>query len=175
MRWLPYLLFCLVLLPIAAEGQGDIIKTIAGPNRGQFRIVVSVIPNTDENTWKMQSFILDIDQVRKGQQPGSYFLDLTTTRRNLTTDEKKQKILDLRWSGSGDVLVQCQDGSWQKSAGAEIDKIMATAKAVAQIAPVETPQAIEIQLPKDVIQKITDVLNGLETSKLPCIQDGGPN
>jgi hypothetical protein len=175
MRWLPSLFFCLVLFPIAAEAQGDIIKTVAGPNRGQFRILISLIPNTDENTWKMQSFILDINPIKKGQQPSSYFLDLTTTRRNLTTDEKKQKILDLRWGRSGDVEAQCQDGSWQKSNGPEIDKILDAARAVAQIAPVETSQAIEIQLPKDVTQKITDVLNGLETSKLPCVQDGGPN
>ena len=175
MRWLQSFIFCLILLPIAAEAQGDVVKTVAGPNRGQFQIAVSLIPNTDVNTWKMQSFILNFGQVKKGQQPSSYFLDLTTTRRNLNTDEKKQKILDLRWSNAGDVAAQCQDGSWVKSSGPEIDKILETVTAIVQIAPVEIERPIEVQLPKDIMQKITDILNGLETSKLPCIQDGGPN
>jgi hypothetical protein len=172
---MPTLIFCLILLPIAAQSQGGVIKTIAGPNKGHFQIVVSLIPDTDQNTWKMQSFILDIDPIKKGQQPNSYFLDLTTTTRNLNTDEKKQRILDLRWARSGDVETQCQDGSWVKSAGPEIDKILETVKTVVQTAPVEVTQPIEFQLPKDVMQKITDVLNGLEISKLPCVRDGGPN
>jgi len=175
MRLLLSLMLCLILLPIAAEAQGGVIKTVAGPNKGQFQILVSLIPDTDENTWKMQSFILNIDPIKKGQQPNAYLLDLTTTRRNLTTDEKKQKILDLRWGKSGDVVAQCQDGSWQKSTGPEIDRILETVKAVMQIAPVEVTQPIELQLPKDIAQKITDILNGLETSKLPCILDGGAN
>lgn len=175
MRWLAILVFCIFILPVAAEAQGGVVKTIAGPNKGRFQVLVSALPETDADTWKMQSFTIDIEPIRKGQQPGVYFLDLTTTRRNLNTDEKKQKILDLRWAKADNVESQCQDGSWVKSAGPEVDKIVEIVKTVLQIAPVEAPQPVEIQLPKDVIQKITEILNGLETSKIPCVRDGSPN
>jgi len=173
MRLLAIFVFGFLILPVAIRAQGGVVKAIAGPNKGQFQIVVSLLPETDVNTWKMQSFILTIDPIRKGQQPGSYFLDLATTRRNLDTDEKKQKFLDLRWTKPGDVEGQCADGSWQKSSGPEIDRILETANSVVQLSPVEVTQPIEVTLPKDVVLKITNILNGLETSKLPCVRDGG--
>ena len=174
MRSFAILIFCILILPVAAAAQG-VIKTVAGPMQDRFQIFVTLIPETDADTWKTQSFTLDIDPIKKGQQPNSYLVDLTSNKRNLNTDEKKQKILDLHWAKTGDVQAQCQDGSWVKSSGPEIDKIVETVKALLQIAPVETQRPIEIVLPKDITQKITEILNGLETSKLPCVRDGDPN
>ena len=120
----------------------------------------------------MQSVILDTEQVKQGKQPSWFMVDLTTTTRNLDTDDKKQKFLLLRWTPNAGIEAQCTQG-WVKSSGAEIDKIMEASRALYQLAPVQAQQPAQLQLPKDVEQKLSSVLNSLETSKMQCIQDGG--
>ena len=153
---------------LSANAQG-VAQVVAGPNGNQFRIVATFVPQTPDDTWKMQSFILDSPPVKQGQQPAWIMLDLTTTSRNLDTDAKKQRFLLLRWTPNG-VEAQCSQG-WIKSTGVDVDKIMEATRALYQLAPVETPQPTHLQIPKYIEQKIAGVLNNLETSKMQCIQD----
>src|SRR4051794_30005324 len=99
MRWLPTILLCL-LFSFSVHSQEVITKTLAGPNDDQFRIAIAFMSQGDDNSYKLQSFILDINRVKKNEQPTSFYLDLTTTVRNLTTGAKKQKILVERWKTS---------------------------------------------------------------------------
>jgi hypothetical protein len=131
-------------------------------------------PQTPEDTYKLQSFILSAENVRTGQQPSWFALDLTTTTRNLDTDQKKQKFLSLRWGQTGEVAAQCTQG-WVKSTGTEVDKIVAAARSLYQTVPVNTKQPFQLQLPKDVEQKISAILDSLETSKIQCVLDGPPD
>ena len=147
-----------------------VTQVIAGPNGAQFRVVATVIPQSPEDMWKLQSFILDTPLVKQGQQPAWFMVDLTTTSRNLDTDAKKQRVLLLRWTPTAGIEAQCTQG-WEKSTGTDIDKIMESTRSLYQLAPVQTLQPVQLQLPKDVEQKLLTVLNSLETSKLPCIQE----
>ena len=166
------LLSAFVFLSALLVHAQDVTQVIAGPNGGQFRVVATFIPQTPEDTWKMQSIILDTPTVKQGQQPSWFMVDLTTTTRNLDTDVKKQKFLLIRWTPSAGIEAQCTQG-WVKSSGGDIDKIMDAVRSLYQLAPVETRQPVQLQLTKDVEQKLTSVLNSLETSKTPCVQDGG--
>jgi hypothetical protein len=161
----------LFLSAMSVRAQG-VSQVVAGPNGSQFRVVATLLPQTPEDTWKMQSLVLDTEQVKRGTQPSWFVLTLTTTSRNLDTDEKKQKFLLVRWTPNGGIESQCTQG-WTKSTGPEIDKIMEASRALYQLVPAGAQQTAQLQLPKDIEQKITAVLNNLETSKMPCIQDGG--
>ena len=163
------LAFILFVSAIFASAQG-VTQVVAGPNGGQFRVVATFIPQTPEDTWKMQSFILDTPLVKQGEQPSWFMIELTTTSRNLDTDAKKQKFFALRWTPNAGIEAQCTQG-WVKSSGAEIDKIMEASRALYQLVPVQTQQPVQLQLPKDTDQKLSAVLNNLETSKMQCIQD----
>jgi hypothetical protein len=175
MRWLPTILLCL-LFSFSVHSQEVMTKTLAGPNDDQFRIAIAFMSQGDDNSYKLQSFILDINRVKKNEQPTSFYLDLTTTVRNLTTGAKKQKILVQRWKTAGDVEVKCEASKWIKqSSDPEFDRISETVRAVVQIAPLDAKETKEFDLPKDLAAKITDLLNGLPNSKLQCVRDGGPN
>jgi len=173
MRWLPIVILS-VCFAFPVYSQEVMTKTMAGPSGDQFRILVTFMSAGNEGSYKLQSFILDINRVKKNEQPTSFYLDLTTTDRNLATGAKKQKILVQCWKTSGDVEVKCESGNWIKqSSGPDFDKISETVKAVIQIAPLDAKDPKEFELPKDVAAKITDLLNSLPTSKLQCVRDGG--
>jgi hypothetical protein len=163
----------LFLSAFSAHAQG-LTQAVAGPSGDQFQIIVTMAPQTPEDTYKLQSFILTTENVRAGQQPSWFALDLTSTTRNLDTDAKKQKFLSLRWSQTGEVAAQCTQG-WIKSTGSEVDKITAVARSLYQIVPVDTKQPFQMQLPKDIEQKISAILGSLETSKMQCVLDGPPD
>lgn len=165
------LAFILFVSAISVSAQG-VTQVVAGPNGGQFRVVATFIPATPEDTWKMQSFILDTPRVKQGEQPAWFFLDLTTTTRNLDTDQKTQKFLQLRWGQAGDAEAQCVQG-WTKVTGTEVDRIVTAARSLYQASPAGALQTVQMQMPKDLEQTISSVLNNLETSKMQCIQDGG--
>jgi hypothetical protein len=163
----------LFLSAFSAHAQG-LTQAVAGPSGDQFRIIVTMAPQTPEDTYKLQSFIVTTENVRAGQQPSWFALDLTSTTRNLDTDQKKQKFLSLRWGQAGDVAAQCTQG-WIKSTGSDVDKITAVARSLYQVVPVDTKQPFQLQLPKDIEQKISAILDSLETSKIPCVLDGPPD
>ena len=149
---------------------------MAGPaGEDQYRILVAFMGALNDS-YRLQSFILDINRVKKNEEPSSFYLDLTTTDRNLATGEKKQKILVQRWKSPSDIEVKCEGGRWTKqSPGPEINEIIETVRSVIRIAPLDAKDAKEFDLPKAVAQKITDLLNGLRTSKLQCVREGSPD
>lgn len=173
MRLIFGLMVCLCIFSGTALCQEQMTKMMAGPSGDTFRVLVSFIAITDD-TYNMQSMIIDVDPVKNNTQtPTSYYADLTATVRSMETGEKKQRILVLRWGRSGEVEVKCEGGKWaRQTTGPELDKIVETIKAVIQNAPLDTKKAIEFTLPKAVGQNVIAVLNGLETSKLICVRAG---
>jgi hypothetical protein len=148
-------------------------KTMAGPSGDNYRILIAFMGPVGEDSYRLQSFILDLDYFKKKDEPNFYHLDLTTTDRNLSTGDKKQKILVQRWERSGNVEVKCESNRWAKqSSSPELDTILETVKAVLKIAPADARQPTEFALPPDVSQKVTGVLNSLSTSKLQCVRGG---
>jgi hypothetical protein len=171
MRFILMLIVCLCLVP-AAFGQERITKTTAGPNGETFRIAVAFIEPT-EDSYKLQSLFVDVNPVKKNEQPTSFYVDLTTTVRSLATGEKKQKILVIRWEKSGDVMVKCEAGKWAKqTTGPELDNIIETVKLVVQNAPLKAQEPTDFKLPPDVEKRLTAILDGLGTSTLTCVRDG---
>ena len=173
MRIISKLILCLCILPVSVLCQEQIVKNMAGPNGDQFRTLVSFVYVSDDS-YKMQSVIIDTDRVKnKKETPSIFLVDLTTTVRSLATGQKKQKILVLRWERSGDVEVKCEDGKWAKQTpGSELDNILKMVTELLQKAPLDAKDPVEFSLPKDLEQKITSILNGLETSTLKCVREG---
>ena len=171
MRLIMKLLLCLCLLPAGAFCQERITNVMVGPKDDQTRIVAAFVEPTEE-TFKMQSMIIDISPIKNNKdQPASVFVDLTSTIRNLSTGEKKQKILQLRWQKTGEVEVKC-DGKWKKqTAGAATTKIIEAASALFQIMPLNTKNPTKLDLPENVEQKILSVLDSLTTETFPCLRN----
>lgn len=167
------LLLSLFILSGTALCQERIAKLVAGPNDAQFRVVVAYMAPT-ETQFNMQSLIIDVNPVKnKKDLPTSYYVDITTTTRNLETGEKKQRILVIRWEKAGDVEVKCEGGRWTKeNTGAELDSIVEVVKAVVQSSPLDAKKMTEFTLTKTVENKVTDLLNNLEKSKLQCVRTG---
>ena len=171
MRFTLKLLACLCFFPITALCQEKITKMVAGPRGDQFRIIVAFTAVTDDSM-NTQTLIVDVNQVRKkNEQPTSFYVDLTSTLRSLTTGAKHQKILVIRWEKSGDVEVKCEGGKWAKETpGAELDNIVEIVKAVVQNAPLDTKgDPVEFTIPKNLEQKVISILNSLDTSTLKCV------
>ncbi|MEP6848811.1 MAG: hypothetical protein ABI999_08130 [Acidobacteriota bacterium] len=62
-----------------------------------------------------------------------WMLGETSTMRSLTTGDKRQKILVIRWEKSSDVEVKCDGGKFVKeTTGPELDTIVEMVKAVVQ-------------------------------------------
>ena len=163
----------LVCLFASFSNAQNVTQALAGPAGDQFRILVTSMPQTGEDVMKIQSFNVLIDSFKQGEQPSYYLVEIVSNIRNLDTDEKKQKTLLLRWGREGEVEAQCAQ-DWVKSSGAEIDKIVDASKALVQLAPVAAGQAVQLELPKELGQKLSAIMNGLENSKLQCIQASGP-
>ena len=132
MRLLIKLLVCLCLLPASTFSQERIRKMMVGPNNDRIRIVVAFIEPSQE-AYSMQSMIIDVDSVKNGkEQPSPFQVDLTSTVRSLSTGEKRQKILLLRWKKTGEIELKC-DGKWiKRDVGSMMDKIVEATKAVIQ-------------------------------------------
>ncbi len=126
-----------------------------------------------DDGYKMQSVIIDTSKVKKKELPEKYQVDLTSTIRSLTTGQKKQKILVLRWGKSGEVEVKCEAGKWTKQdTGPELDTVLKMVTDVLQAAPLDAKEAVDFSIPKDLDQRVISILNGLETSTLKCVRDG---
>src|SRR5829696_1271360 len=136
MRLIVKLLMCLCLLPASVLCQERIRQVMVGPSNDQTRIVVAFIEPSAE-TYTMQSMIINLDAVKnKKEQPSAFFVDLTSTVRNLSSGAKKQKILLLQWKKSGAIELKC-DGKWvkQDKVEAAIEKIVEATKSVIQSVP----------------------------------------
>ncbi len=171
MRLIVKLLFCLCLFPASLFCQERITTVKIGPNDDQTRIVAAFIEPA-EGAYKMQSMIIDITPVKnKKDQPVSVLIDLTSTVRNLSTGAKQQKILQLRWQKNKEIEFKCE-GKWKKqTADAPIDKIVEAANALFQIMPPNPKQPVDLDLPKDVEQKISAVLDSLTTENFACLRN----
>lgn len=173
MRSLSKIIVFLCFLSVTAFGQEKMTKTMAGPNGDQFRSLIAFIYSTDD-TFKMQSLILDTNKVKnKKELPSSFYVDLTSTVRSLASGEKKQKILVMKWEKPNSVEVKCEGGKWAKQeAGPELDKIIEVVMDVIRTVPLDAKEPIEFALPKDLEQKVILTLDGLQSSKLSCVRNG---
>lgn len=171
MRLIMKLLLCLCLLPASVFCQERITSVMVGPKEDQTRIVAAFVEPTEE-ALKTQSMIIDMTPIKNNKnQPASVFVDLTSTVRNLSTGEKKQKILQLRWQTIGEVEFKC-DGKWkEQTADAATNKIVEAATALFRIIPLNTKKTTELDLPKDVEQKIISVLDSLTTETFSCLRN----
>jgi hypothetical protein len=170
MRSILLIVLFLILAPASTFGQERITKIMGGRSGDQFRVLVTFI-DPGEEVFKTQSLIIDVNPVKKSEQPTSFYVDLTTTTRSMETGAKKQKILVMRWGRSGDIEVKCEGGKWGKQAAVpETDRIVDTVKAVIQNSPLDAVEAREFNLSTEIQQKVSSVLSSLETSNLTCVR-----
>ena len=170
MRLLIKLLVCLCLLPASTFSQERIRKMMVGPNNDQIRIVVAFIEPSQE-AYSMQSMIIDVDSVKnRKEQPSSFQVDLTSTVRSLSTGEKRQKILLLRWKKTGEIELKC-DGKWTKrDVGSTMDKIVEATNAVIQSVPLDAKSPTAFTLSQELEQKVSAILNSLNTEDFQCLR-----
>src|SRR5687768_11615292 len=130
MRLIAILLLCLCFVPVSIFSQERISTVSVGPYNDQFRIVIAFVEPSAES-YKMQSMIIDMDPIKNSQeQPASVFVDLTSTVRTLSSGEKKQRILQLRWKKKGGLELKCE-GKWvKKESGSATDTIIEAVKSV---------------------------------------------
>ena len=170
MRLLTKLSVFLCILPLSVLSQERITKVMSGNYNNGIRIVAAFIEPSGK-TFKTQSMIIDLDSIKSNsEQPDSVSVDLTSTVRNLTTGEKKQKILQLRWKKSGEIEFRC-DGKWvKKDSDTGTEKIIEAVKAIIRVIPLKSKDTTELTLKSDVEQKIIAVLNSLDTEKFTCLR-----
>lgn len=171
MRLVLKLFLCLCVLPAGVFCQEKIKQIRVGPYGDQVRIVVAFVEPSEE-TFKMQSLIIDVEPVKnKNQQPSSYLVDLTSTVRTLSTGAKNQKILVLRWNKAGEIETKC-DGKWTKqNNAADFKQVIEVVKSVVQSVPLDAKSPTEATLPPEVEQKVTSILAALDTQNFPCLRN----
>ena len=171
MRLIIKLFICLCLAPATTAAQDQIRKFMVGPYGDQTRIIYAVTDILPDG-YKLQSMIIDMTRVKNSnEEPSSVLVDLTSTVRSLSTGEKKQKILILRWKKTGELELKC-DGNWTKQDKvAAIDTILETAKTVIQSVPLNTKTPTEVSVTPELEQKISLVFDSLNTKAMPCLRD----
>lgn len=172
MRLIMKLFLCIICLgSMSAFAQDRINKVMVGPNNDQFRVVVAIIEPTSES-YRMQSMIIDLNPVKNTkEEPSSFQVDLTSTVRSLSTGEKKQRILILRWKKTREIELKC-DGKWAKqNAGATIDNIVEATKLVIRSVPLDSKKTTEVSLPEEVEKKISSLFNAFNTESIPCLRN----
>jgi hypothetical protein len=171
MRLIIKLLLLLCLMPVGALSQERVRSVMVGPRGDQTRIVIALIEPNDKG-YKMQSMIIDIAPIKnRNEMPTSAQVDLTSTDRFLSTGQKDQKILLLRWKKAGEIELKCE-GKWEKQdKNAAIDKIMETIKAVIGAVPLDTKKTTEVTLPTEIEEQVTSLLNALHTEEFPCVRN----
>jgi hypothetical protein len=171
MRLMMKIFLCLCLAPLGVVCQERITKVMVGPQDDQFKIVAAFIEPA-ETTYKMQSMIIEMSPIKDNkEQPKSVLIDLTSTVRTLSTGEKQQKILQLRWQKPGEIEFRC-DGKWKKqTSNAATDKIVEAAKALFEVIPVKAKQPTEITLTPAVEQQILAIFDTLNAEDFPCLRE----
>jgi hypothetical protein len=144
---------------------------MVGPHDNQIRVVIAFADTLQEG-YKLQTMIIDLTPIKSSkEQPSSVEVDLTSTVRSLSTGEKKQKILLLRWKKTGEIELRC-DGQWVKQdAGTAIDKFVEATKAVIQSIPLNTKTPTDVTLSQELEQKISSTFNALDTENIPCLRE----
>jgi hypothetical protein len=144
---------------------------MVGPNNGQVRVVIAIIEPTEES-YRMQSMIIDVNSVKNTkEEPSTFQVDLTSTVRSLSTGEKEQRILVLRWKKTGEIELKC-DGKWAKQdAGAAINNIVEATKIVIRSVPLDSKKPTEVTLPEEVEKKISSLFSALNTESIPCLRN----
>lgn len=182
MRRITKLLICLSLLlapaaaVTAALGQEERTRQfIVGPNGGDQTRILVAFAEPSQDSYKLQSMIIDLTSVKNKRDEPSAFVqvDLTSTVRSLTSGEKKQKILVLRWKKSGtEIELKCE-GKWVKQStpsAAAIDKIVEATKAVIESVPLDAKTPTEATLSPELEQKVSSILNALDTEDIACLR-----
>jgi hypothetical protein len=171
MRLMIKLFICLCLVAATTAAQEKIRKFMVGPHGDQIRIVYAVTDILPDG-YKMQTMIIDLARVKNSnEEPASVLVDLTSTVRSLSTGEKQQKILVLRWKKTGEMESKC-DGNWTKQEkGAVVDKILETTKSVIQSVPLSTKTPTEVSVTSELEQNISLVFDSLNTAALPCLRE----
>jgi hypothetical protein len=173
MRFILKLAVLVCFLSCGAIGQERAIKAVAGPNGDWVRVLVTFM-STGEDSYRLQSAIIDVNRIKnKAEEPTAFYVDLTTTDTLIETGAKQQKILVLRWDPTSEVEVICSDGQWIKQTkGSELSNIVETIKEVIKQTPLDSKAVMEFTLSKGVTSKLASILDSLSTSKLACIRDG---
>jgi hypothetical protein len=172
MRLIIKVLVCLCLTSVTVSSQERIRKFMAGPvGSDQIRVVIALADPLQDG-YRLQSMIIDMTPIKKrDEQPALIQVDLTSTIRSVSTGEKKQKILVLRWKKSGELELKC-DGKWTKQdTVAAIDRIMEVTKAVVQDVPLDAKTPTDVNLSHDLEQKVSSILDALSTEEIPCLRD----
>ena len=171
MRWMIKLLICVCLVPAAAAAQKQIGRVVVGPSGDQFRIVYTVI-HTLPDAYEWQTMMIDIPRGSSGnEEPTSVQAELTLGTRSRATKVRKQKTLTLRWKKTGELELKC-DGNWTKQGrGLVKDKILETTKIVIQSVLLNTKAPNDVSVTPEVEQKISVLLNSLNTEAVPCFPE----
>jgi hypothetical protein len=164
------LLFFLLVGSSKVAGQEGFTKFMAGPHGDETRIVVALTHVTDEG-YKLQSLIIDLAPLKKGSEPSSFHVDLTSTIRSLATGAKQQKIFIFQWDNTGDLDVKC-NGKYEKhQTNASIDKIIEITKAVIKIIPNNLKEPKDLKLPSELEASIAAIMDGMKPEDLPCLRE----
>jgi hypothetical protein len=166
-HWLT--LACLCAFPVIALGQAGMHQVKVGPYGDQVRII-DALATPAANGYKLQSLIVDIMPAKnKRDQPLAVHVDLTATVRDMQTGKKDQQALVLRWAANGDFEVKC-DGKWTKQDATKFATVVDTVKAVISNVPLDQKAPTDVTLPAEVEQRVSNLLESLAASDLPCIR-----
>ena len=162
---------CLLSIPVTITGQERIRNTIVGPYGDETRVVIALTDPLPEG-YRLQSMIIDLTPIRKKtDEPSLVQLDLTSTIRAVTTGEKQQKILILRWKKNGELEVKCE-GKWtRQEGGPAMEGIVIITKAVIQTLPTDVKRPTEFTLAPDLEKRISSIFDSLSTEKFQCLRD----
>ena len=164
------LLFFFVIASSRVVAQESLTKFVAGPHGDETRILIALTHVTDDG-YQLQSLIIDLSPLKKGEEPSSFHVDLTSTIRSLATGAKQQKIFIFHWDKTGDIDVKC-NGKYEKhQANAALDKIIEVTKAVIKIIPTNLKEPKDLKLPAELEAAVAAILNGMNAQDLPCLRE----
>ena len=169
MRLIIKLFLFMCLVPVGVFGQDMIRKVMVGPYEGDVRILVAYIQPT-KTEYKIQSMIIDVKIDKKKKQVKSFFVDLTTTVRSLSTGKKKQNIFQFSSDKKGKLKLRCDGKFKSKDNNSAIDKIVEVVKTVIGSFPLDSEKPTGVTLSQDIEEKILSVMDSLETEDIPCLR-----
>ena len=162
---------CLLIFAAVSLGQERMVKNVAGLTADGNRSAVTFMSMSGDS-YTMKTLFIDTERVKnKTDEPTSFYIDLTSTVRNIKNGDKVQRILVMKWTTSSPVQVKCENSRWAPQAtGPELDTIIAAAKEVVKASPRDRPEMVEFSLPGPLEKKIENILDSLQKSKLTCVR-----
>lgn len=117
---------CLLILAAVSLGQERMVKNMAGLTADGNRSAVTFM-SVAGDSYTMKTLFVDTERVKnKSDEPTSFYIDLTSTVRNIKSGDKVQRILVMKWNGSSPVQVKCENSRWApQTTGPELDTIIA--------------------------------------------------